>query len=852
MKKTVIGILAHVDAGKTTLSEAFFYKAGTIRQVGRVDNRDAFLDHDEMERARGITIFSKEALFSWKDTFFTLLDTPGHVDFSAEAERCLQVLDYAVLVVSASDGVQGHTQTLWRLLKQLEIPTFIFVNKMDLGTPDRYSILANLREELDYGCVDMTGDAVTEEAKEEMAILGDKLDEFLETGSLSRESICEIIEERRIFPCYFGSALKLEGIESLLDGMDAYIRERSGDGDFRAKVYKITHDEQGKRLTHLKILSGTVKTRDFLVNDEKISQIRSYNGEKYEACNEAVAGRVYAIVGPESTYAGQGIGAGMKDDAATLEPVLSYRITFPDGTSPLSAIRDLRMLEDEMPELNLVWDEDHKEIHVRVMGQIQIEILKQIVEERFSYPIVFDAGSIAYKETVADTVIGVGHFEPLRHYAEVHVRIEPAERGSGITVSSACSEDILDRNWQRLIATHLTERVFRGVLTGAPLTDVHFSIINGRAHNKHTEGGDFRQATYRAVRQGLMQAESVLLEPFYDFTLEIPATMVGRAMTDLTNLHAKTTPCEISGERAVMTGRGPVATLRDYQIELQSYTHGKGHLSVSFGGYDVCHNTDEVMEAKGYNPDEDKANPSASVFCAHGSGFLVPWYEVWEYMHVTDEEAYSDGGAEYREKLARGRFDYSIGSDEVDEIMNRTFRSNASSHKSGYKKQKAQPPVSRTYKEGEYVYKPATRREKLLLVDGYNVIFAWKNLKELSRMNIDTAKDKLVSILSAYQSISDYKIIVVFDGYRVKGGTGNAVMMEDIEVVHTKEGVTADHYLERYTAQNAKEKDITVVSSDSLIRQITGGHNCLVVSSAEFEIRMDRETEAFRKECGLS
>lgn len=851
MKNTVIGILAHVDAGKTTLSEAFFYKSGLIRQAGRVDNKDAFLDHNEMERARGITIFSKQAFFSWKNTTFNLLDTPGHIDFSAEAERCLKVLDYAVLVISAPDGVQGHTLTLWKLLKELRIPTFLFINKTDLNHSGKDALMEHLRKSLDYGCMDFSQEVMQEDALEEMALLGDRLEEFLETGSLSEECICEMIAKRSVFPCFFGSALKLDGIEQLLDGLDRYTIQNTPETDaFRARVYKITHDEQGKRLTHIKVLSGVLRTRDILCGDEKVSQIRRYNGEKYEACNETQPGCVYAVTGPEETYAGQGIGVGMSDERARLEPVLSYRITFPDGTSPLAAIQDLRLLEGEMPELNVVWDEEHKEIHVRVMGQIQIDILKQLVKERFSYAIAFDTGSIAYKETIADTVIGVGHFEPLRHYAEAHIRIEPGERGSGISVTSDCSEDVLDRNWQRLIATHLTERNFKGVKTGAPLTDVKFVIINGRAHNKHTEGGDFRQATYRAVRQGLMQAETVLLEPFYDFALEIPTEMVGRAMTDLTNLHAKMTPCEIMEETAVMTGRGPVATLRDYQIALQSYTHGKGHLSVSFGGYDVCHNAEEVIRDKGYDPDADKANPSASVFCAHGSGFLVPWYEVFEHMHVKDEVEYADGGAIYQEERRR-RYDFSLGTDEVDEIINRTFHANAGGGKSGYKKQKAQSPVSRTYREGEYVYRPVERKEKLLLVDGYNVIFAWEELKALSTLNIDTAKDRLVNILSKYRSISDYRVMVVFDGYRVKGSSGSTMHLEDVEIIHTKEGVIADHYIENYTQKHGKELDILVVSSDSLIRQITSGHNCRVISSSEFQIRMEQELETFRKQSGL-
>lgn len=852
MKNIVIGILAHVDAGKTTLSEAFFYKAGTIRHAGRVDNKDAFLDHNEMERARGITIFSKQALFSWKESFFTLLDTPGHVDFSAETERCLKVLDYAVLVISAPDGVQGHTKTLWRLLKQLQIPTFLFVNKMDLCQKDRQELIEDLQKTLDYGCVDMQSAETDADLQEEISLLGDCLDEFMENASLSRQTLGELIDKRKIFPCYLGSALKIEGIEELLDGMDKYTAQNVPDEKFRAKVYKITRDRQGVRLTHIKILSGSAGVREILTEDEKISRIRSYNGEKYETCNEAVAGRVYAIEGPERTYAGEVIGEGMKETTFCLEPVLSYRVTFPEGTSPLAAIRDFRLLEDEMPELNLVWDEDHKEIHIKVMGQIQIDILKNIVEERFSYPIAFDSGSIAYKETIADTVIGVGHFEPLRHYAEAHIRISPAERGSGIAVSSDCSEDILARNWQRLIATHLSERTFRGVLTGAPLTDVHFEIINGRAHNKHTEGGDFRQATYRAVRQGLMQAESLLLEPFYDFVLEISTEQVGRAMTDLTNLYAKLSPVEYREDVAVICGRAPVATLRDYQTKLQAYTHGSGHLSVSFGGYEVCHNSEEVIEQKGYSPDADTANPSSSVFCAHGAGFQVPWYEVHKYMHVFDEEVTDIQQTDYILNIPKEDIPENIGTEEVDEIINRTFHANASTRKNNYKKQKAKTAVSVSYTQGEYSYKPKERKDRLLLVDGYNVIFAWKELKELSRVNIDAAKGKLISLLSSYRSMSGYEILLVFDGYRVKGSAGNSSVIEDIEVIHTSEGVTADHYMERYTHENSKKKDITVVSSDALIRQITGGHNCRVISSTEFEVRMNEEMQAFRKERGLS
>ncbi len=855
MDNIVMGILAHVDAGKTTLSEAILYKTGCIRNLGRVDNKDSFLDNDEMERKRGITIYSKQAEFSLTNKHFSLLDTPGHVDFAAEMERTLHVLDYAILVISGSDGIQGHSLTLWKLLKQYKVPTFIFVNKMDQPDNDKNNLLKELQSEFGLGCIDFSGNEFSSDVLEEIALIADNyytekdiISDFLETGVIEDEIISELIEAQELAPCYFGSALKLTGIDEFLQGISLYMKQKKYPSEFGGRVFKITRDNQGNRLTHIKITGGTLNTKDVISDSEKINQIRIYSGEKYDTVTSLEAGRVCSVTGLTTSYPGQHIGYEKGSELPLLEPVLTYKLLFEDSTNPRQAYSNIKILEEEMPELAIDWLEERGEIYVKLMGQVQIEILKELILNRFGYHVKFDVGTITYKETVADTVIGVGHFEPLRHYAEAHIKIEPGERGSGIEIFSDCSEDKLDKNWQRLIMTHLKERVFRGVLTGNALTDVKFTVINGKAHNKHTEGGDFRQATYRAVRQGLMQSESVLLEPIYSFRLEIPTELVGRAMTDLDGMHATMNSPDICGEKTVITGKCPVATMRDYQINVNSYTHGTGSIFCSFFGYDVCHNQEDVVSQIGYNPDLDNANPSSSVFCAHGSGYIVTWDEVKNYMHVSDDEYAAADDTIIEKAYARSKeFEYSIDLEEIDAIMNRTYKSNEKTQKHEYKKKKAPEPDYSRYKS---VYKKP--EEKLLIVDGYNVIFAWEDLKSLADINIDSAKDKLISILSNHYGITGIKIILVFDGYKVKGNTGSEVTTENITVTHTKEGQTADIYIENYTNTYADKYNITVVSSDNLIKQITSGHNCNVMSSKDLKEHISLVLNKFRDEYNIT
>jgi small GTP-binding protein len=884
MKHITIGIIAHVDAGKTTLSEAFLYESGTIKNLGRVDRRDTLFDSDAQERDRGITIFSKQGEFEYGDTHFTLIDTPGHADFTAEMERTLQVLDYAVLVISGSDGVQAHTRTLWRLLKQYDIPTFIFVNKMDRPDNDPGKLLEELQNELSDGVVDIynsvcgnpgDGDASTivSSVLEEIAIASgdeDILERYMETGNVERETISGLILKRRLYPCIFGSALKLDGVDELLECMDAYVldyntlREKichkvgavdlpdsETQASFGARVYKITRDEKGGRLTHIKIMSGTLRVKDVLCqdadgNDEKVNQIRIYNGTGFETVDELGSGYVCAVTGPSATYAGQGLGVYGANNMELIEPVISYRMSFDENVSARKLYPELKQLEEELPELMLSWNEADESIEIRLMGQVQTEILTNIIKQRFGVVADFDQGRITYKETIADTVIGVGHFEPLRHYAEAHIRLEPGERGSGVEVTADCSEDVLDKNWQRLIMTHLKERSFTGVAVGGQLTDVKMTVINGRAHTKHTEGGDFRQATYRAVRQGLMQAVPVILEPYYNFVLDIPDSMIGRAMTDMENMHSHMDAPELANGRAVIRGYGPVSTMRNYQINVNAYTSGTGSIAVAFRGYDVCHNPEQVLAESHYDPDMDMRNPSSSVFCAHGSGFIVPWDQVKAYMHVFDDEEKQYDVTE-PEIRSRESFDYSIGTDEIDAIFARTFAANKNKAKSAYKKQHTQPQYT-----GAKTAKPVSViREKMLIVDGYNVIFAWDDLKCLAEDNINAAKDKLISLLSNYRGITGEEILLVFDGYKVKENKGSSAIAEDIKVVHTKEGETADSYIERYTHENAKSKNITVATSDGLIQTVTRGNGCLVISSRELHERMEAAAKRLREEYGL-
>lgn len=857
VKKLTIGILAHVDAGKTTLSEALLYNSGVIKTLGRVDNRDSYLDTDDMERNRGITIFSKQAVISTNNTTITLLDTPGHVDFSAEMERTLQVLDYAILVISASDGVQGHTKTLWRLLAQYRIPTFIFVNKMDQPDNDRLDIMIQLKKELGDWCIDFSQEYLSDEDKEFMAVSyaeltsnEDFLDAYLNGSEINKDIIKELIYHRTVFPCYFGSALKNVCVREFIQGLETYTCNiyNSNEVDYQdeafgGKVYKITRDQKDERLTHMKITSGVLRVRDKM-DDEKINQIRIYNGTKYQICDCAYAGDVCAVTGLQQVMAGDSVGCNTDRRMKFLEPVISYQIMVPKdvGLSSRQIYPKLKLLEEELPELSLDWDESKEEIKVKLMGQVQIEILKGLISKRFGFIPEFDLGSINYKETIDSCTIGVGHFEPLRHYAEIHLLLEPGERGSGITVESNVSEDILDKNWQRLVKTHVLEKIHKGVLTGSALTDVKVSIVNGKAHLKHTEGGDFRQATYRAIRNGLMYAQSLLLEPYYDFQLYIPSDMVGKAMLDIENMSGSMNPPDIQGETAIISGKCPVATMRDYQVNVSSYTKGTGSLTVSFSGYDRCHNAKQVIEAIGYNPDEDVTNPASSVFCAHGAGFVVPWYEVRDYMHLElmqgDVDVIENDKISY---IKRESFDYSIGTDEIDQILNHTYSANSKHNKQGYKKKK-----QADYFDYKSVRTTPRIKERIYIIDGYNVIFAWSSLKELAGINIDSAKDRLISIMSEYKAIIDIPVTIVFDGYKVMGNMGSHEVKEDINIVHTREGETADAYIERYANVNRDKQNITVVTSDSLIRQLTSGNNCGVISSIEFEKQVEDAKKELR------
>ena len=857
MKQLTLGILAHVDAGKTTLSEAMLYLSGAIRKAGRVDNRDAFLDTYELERERGITIFSKQAVFAYDDLKITLLDTPGHVDFSAEMERTLQVLDAAVLVIGASDGIQGHTVTLWKLLKRYQVPVFLFVNKMEQQGTDQDVLMRELCDRLGGGLTNFS-----EENKntllEELAMCDEELlNCFLEKGDISEELIRKAIAQRKVFPCFFGSALKLFGIRELMEGIVRYMPISGYPKEFGARVFKITRDNQGNRLTHMKITGGFLKARDVL-KTEKVNQIRIYSGEKFDAVNEACAGQVCAVTGLLHTFPGQGFGLEKTVDRHMLEPVLSSCIYLPEGCDPAAFLPKLMQLQEEDPTLQVVWDEELKEIHAKVMGEVQIEILKHMIRERFGIEVSFGTGRIVYKETIADRVEGVGHFEPLRHYAEVHLLLEPAEPGSGLLFAADCSEDILARNWQRLILTHLEEKEHRGVLTGSPITDMKITLVSGRAHLKHTEGGDFRQATYRAVRQGLMEASGVLLEPVYEFRLEIPEEMIGRAMTDMEKLHGSFTLKERVGGVAVLTGTAPVVTIQDYQKEVTAYTRGHGRLSLSLKGYVPCHNAEEVIAKRHYDPESDLKNPTGSVFCAHGAGFVVPWNQVKDYMHLEscfagDRECVMQTAFEEelerrkqaavkRQENTGERGEMFIGTDEIDAIIGRTARSNSRSEFSGKREgwQREKKAGGNTAKASETrIYKGQPKKEKYLLVDGYNVIFAWEDLKELAGVNLDGARGKLLDILCNYQAIKGYHLMAVFDAYKLKGHGEEIMDYHNIQVVYTKEAETADRFIEKFAHENAGKYDVTVVTSDGLEQIIIVGAGCQLVSSREFRTEVE-------------
>ena len=868
MKHITIGILAHVDAGKTTLSECMLYLSGQIRKLGRVDHKDAFLDTYELERERGITIFSKQAELKMGNQGITLLDTPGHVDFSAEMERTLQVLDYAILVINGADGVQGHTRTLWRLLKRYQIPTFIFINKMDQVGTDKAKVLADLQNRLDEGCIDFT--EKSDAFFDAVAMCEEKaMEEYLESERVEDTTIAEMIGKRKVFPCYFGSALKMEGVQEFMDGMTAYVEKNEqinstdiNASNFGAKVFKISRDPAGSRLTYLKVTSGTLKVKDTLTGiagkqqskkesdlvqdrsetvmnswEEKVNQIRIYSGEKYEMVQEAKSGMVCAVTGLNYTYPGEGLGIECDSEAPALEPVLSYKIELPEGCDVHKMLGNLRILEEEDPMLKIVWNEELGEIHAKLMGAVQIEILKSLIKDRFGVDVEFDTGNIVYKETIQNTVEGVGHFEPLRHYAEVHLKMEPGERGSGIVIGTDCSEDMLDKNWQRLILTHLLEKEHRGVLTGSVITDMKLTLTAGRAHLKHTEGGDFRQATYRAVRQGLMQAESMLLEPYYDFQLEIPSGMIGRALTDIQRMNGETGTPQTEGEMTTIEGYAPVTGMRDYQMEVNSYTRGQGHLTCTFRGYEPCRNAEAVIEEIGYDPERDIENPTGSVFCSHGAGFNVPWNQVPEYMHLENqlekeqalEEAkrQSEQAARQVPRAARTPGVYSKAAEkELEEIFIRTYG----------KVERKGGLTPKTY-ESEYAKKQRKKEEAMqeyLLVDGYNVIFAWEELKELAKVSIEAARDKLMDILCNYQGYKKCVLILVFDAYKVEGYALEIQKYHNIHVVYTKEAETADQYIEKVVHHIGRKYHVTVVTSDGVEQVITMGQGGTRISSRDF------------------
>ena len=850
-----VGLLAHVDAGKTTLSESILYQSGAIRNLGRVDHQDAFLDTDEMERERGITIFSKQAVLTWKDTEITLLDTPGHVDFSAEMERVLQVLDCAVLVISGADGVQGHTETLWKLLTRYGIPVFLFVNKMDQEGTDCGKLLAELKSRFSEGCIDFgrveTG---AEEVIEEIAVCDEQtMEEYLEKGSVAAASIRRLVAERKIFPCYFGSALHLQGVEELMNGICTYQMQKEYPAVFGAKVYKIARDGQGNRLTYLKVTGGTLKVKDVIgENGDKVNQIRVYSGEKYELLSEADAGKVCAVTGLAETYPGQGLGAEKDSELPILEPVLTYRIILPDDCNVHTMLRDLKLLEEEEPELHVVWIEKSQEIHVQLMGDVQIEILQRIIKERFGVLVEFGEGSIVYKETIAAPVEGVGHFEPLRHYAEVHLRLEPGERGSGIQFDSECSEDVLDRNWQRLVLTAEEEKEHKGVLTGSVITDMKITLTSGKAHLKHTEGGDFRQATYRAVRQGLKKAESVLLEPYYEFRIELPSENVGRAMTDIQNRFGKFEAPETLGEMTVLTGIAPVSTLSGYQKDVIAYTGGRGRISLTLKGYDLCHNQEEVVAARGYDSELDLANPTGSVFCAHGAGFVVDWDEVEEYMHMerTLDQTGEEGLAEVTLPKRR-HSSIELTQEELDAIYVRTpdpVKQNHGPVTVCAKEKDREPGSAYTDPKWERRRREKEGRQEYLLVDGYNIIFSWEELRELSEKDIGAARGKLADILSNYQGYRKCTLILVYDAYKVEGNPGEVMKYHNIYIVYTKEAETADQYIEKTVRRIAKDAAVTVATSDGLEQVIILGQGANRMSAPGLKEEIERTLAEVRGE----
>lgn len=851
-----IGLLAHVDAGKTTLSESMLYLSGRIRQQGRVDHGNAYLDTYELERARGITIFSKQAELVFGELEVTLLDTPGHVDFSAEMERTLRVLDYAILVINGADGVQGHTETLWKLLKQYRIPVFLFINKMDQNGTDAEKLLEELRVKLSGSCIRFGEAEDSEEFLENVAMAEEQvLETYLEHGTIERGEISRLIRERKVFPCYFGSALKNIGVKEFLAGLECYAKERSYPEEFGAKVYKIARDPQGNRLTYLKVTGGVLKVRDLIRYrdvEEKVSQIRIYSGEKYDAVQEVRAGRVCAVTGLTKTYPGEGLGAEPPSEGPVLTPVLNYQLILPEGCDTHGMLLKLRQLEEEDPELHIVWNEELGEIHAQLMGEVQTEILQSMIRERFQTEVTFGPGNIVYKETIKRPAEGVGHFEPLRHYAEVHLLLEPGESGSGLVFAADCSEDVLDRNWQRLILTHLAEKEHRGVLTGSAITDMKITLVAGRAHLKHTEGGDFRQATYRAVRQGLKSTESVLLEPYYEFRMEIPAEFVGRALTDIQRMAGEFQTPDTEGDFAVITGSAPVSEMRDYQLEVTSYTKGRGRLFCTLKGYAPCHNAEEVIEQIGYDSEGDLDNPTGSVFCAHGAGFHVSWDQVPDHMHleyVWTPEAEKEKSAIEAKKgqgsVQSGRvsssFSRSVEEDkELEEIFLRTYG----------KIERKRPIAERRVESPEERQKRIRKdqMEEYLLVDGYNVIFAWEDLKELAKVNIEGARNKLMDVLCNYQGFKKCNLILVFDAYKVQGQELGVQKYHNIYVVYTKEAETADQYIEKVVHEIGRKYHVTVATSDNVEQVVTLGQGGKLLSARELRTEVEEVQRQIREE----
>lgn len=889
-----IGLLAHVDAGKTTLSEAMLYLSGSIRKMGRVDNRDVFLDTYELERESGITIFSKQAVMHLENEMHvTLLDTPGHVDFSAEMERTLQVLDYAILVISGADGVQGHTETLWHLLSRYQIPTFLFINKMDQDGTNEDRLMEELQRRLSTGCVNFSAAGTDAEIRlsdgiflENAAMCDESLLEmYLETGTLTADKLAASIQERKIFPCFFGSALKLTGVDTFVKGLSEYMMCPAYPVYFGAKVYKIARDEQGNRLTYLKVTGGKLAVKETISGScacskanrqtalegsaaenagskwqEKINQIRIYSGAKYELANEAEAGMVCAVTGLTKTYPGEGLGIEEESALPVLEPVLNYRIGLPEECDVHGMLKNLRQLEEEEPLLHIVWNETLGEIHAQLMGAVQIEVLKRLMEERFGVCVEFDAGNIVYKETISNIVEGVGHFEPLRHYAEVHLLLEPGERGSGLQFFADCSEDVLDRNWQRLILTHLEEKEHKGVLIGAPITDINITLKAGRAHLKHTEGGDFRQATYRAVRQGLKQAQSILLEPYYEYRLEVPADMIGRAMSDIQRMSGEFELPVQEGGTAVLTGSIPVVNMRDYQTELISYTKGRGRLFCTLKGYFPCHNTEEIIEAVAYDSERDIENPTGSVFCAHGAGFVVKWNEVPEYMHLdsilkTDTEEKDVEEVSYTSRAVRRASVISSLTPEEEAELERMAeasrqRREQARKKYSYRKEfiSDKSSVKNKSADTDTSYKKAKEKQKeYLLVDGYNIIFAWEELRELAEVNMDGARDRLIDILSNYQGVKKCSLILVFDAYKLEGFPGEVLQYHNIHVVYTKEAETADQYIEKVAHEIGRKYDVTVATSDGTEQVIIRGQGCRLLSAKELKTEVELAVKELRE-----